>query len=201
MRVWSKPTTLADAEAQAALVDGTGRAKFFFPNAGTTGFAVSAVEVDRFGGATGAPKEVLGAGFNDPSVPLIYGNPNGDSRATGDPGLEFVFALADGNGSDLLFSLYERFTFSAVGEPSFNLSQSWLTSRFFTAYRLDGAASGGNGPVPYADYAFVAQGDDSTSTAQEFSRYYDPALEEYYWGTVDWGDASSRKFVGPTSAL
>ena len=198
MRVWSKPTTLADAEAQAALVDGTGRAKFFFPNAGTTGFAVSAVEVDRFGGATGAPKEVLGAGFNDPSVPLIYGNPNGDSRATGDPGLEFVFALADGNGSDLLFSLYERFTFSAVGEPSFNLSQSWLTSRFFTAYRLDGAASGGNGPVPYADYAFVAQGDDSTSTAQEFSRYYDPALEEYYWGTVDWGDASSRKFVGPT---
>ena len=121
MRVWSTPTTLASAEAQASLVDRAGRAKLFLLDAGTTGFAVSAVEVDRFGGVTGAPKEVLGAGFNDPSVPLIYGL-NGDSRAAGDPGLEFVFALVDGNGSDLLFSLYERFTFSSQGEPNFNLT-------------------------------------------------------------------------------
>ena len=69
MRVWSKATEIAGAEAQAASVGQDGRAQLFFQSTGVDSVVANGLELDRFGAVTDGAQQVLGVGFEDPSQP------------------------------------------------------------------------------------------------------------------------------------
>ena len=193
MQVWSKSTTIANVEAKAATVDDTGRGKFFFQSAGNQSFIASGLEIDPFGGVTGEARQMLSVGFDDPSLPKIYGLVNGQDQFYDDPTSHFIFALTDAGGGDLLFSFSERHTFSVEGEEydSSGYYENDLTSRFLTAYRLGGDSSTPNGLVPYDGYAFTIAGNSSDTSEEVYLEETDE--------TFGSGDVSSREFTGASA--
>lgn len=199
MRVWDATTVIANAEAQAATVDDSGRTQFFFQGSGEQSFIAGRLEIDRFGGVTGGVEPVLGVAYDDPTFPVIYGE--SFEMDAFDPELQFMFALHDADGSTLLFALNGRETFSHDGEPSDYAEpyvEYWLTSRFLTAYRLSDAAPGANGLVPYADHAFAAQGDDFHATYEQLYEIYFEA-DDWYYDEFRWRREGSTEFTDPSA--
>src|SRR6187399_1305126 len=202
MHVWSKATEIADAEAQAATVGQDGRAQFFFQSPGAESVAAAGLELDRFGAVTDGAHQVLGVDFDDPSQPPeIFGWPDGWDGRTEFQAMRFGFALTGADGSTLLFSLNERDTYSVEGEE-FDYEpyhESWLTTGYLTAYRLGDAPAGENGLVPYADYAFTAQGNGRDDRSEALFEFYDPELDEYYEDVVVWRGTASKTIVDPSA--
>lgn len=202
MRIWSKPTVIENAEAHAAIVDEAGRGQFFFQSSSSDGFTASVVGTDRFGAVTGGTEPVLGVDNDDPSHPVLFGNPALWIDDVYAPTMDFTFALPGADGATLLFSLNQRSTYAEDGEwPPFDeypWSESWLTSRFLTVYRPDGGSPDENGFIPYDDYAFVARGKDFTNDYVQVFEVHDPESGNDYLEEFGSAKDGSTTFANPS---